>query len=157
MFLMGLLNFIEVSKYYRQRLVLNEVSFAVERGERLALIGPNGGGKTTLVRIAMGLERADHGRATIARGVKAGFLTQDLSTLADDANALDYGEITRLEVKMRALEREMASANADVGALMAEYTRICGQYEARDGYNVERRLREILLGLGFGARRSKRR
>jgi len=146
---MGLLNFHEVSKYYRQRQILNEVSFSVERGERLALIGPNGGGKTTLVRIAMGIETADHGRASIARSVKAGFLTQDLSTLADDATALHYGEITRLEAKMRALEHQMAHPDGDVSALMVEYTRVSGLYEARDGYNVERRLKEILSGLGL--------
>ncbi|MEG0766639.1 MAG: ATP-binding cassette domain-containing protein, partial [Clostridia bacterium] len=87
---MGLLNVERVTKTYGQRLLLDEVTFAVERGEHLAMIGPNGSGKTTLVRMAMKLETPDTGSVTLSRGIQAGFLTQDLSTLSGEENALHW-------------------------------------------------------------------
>ena len=147
---MGLLNFQGITKTYAQRLLLDHITFSVERGERLALIGPNGAGKTTLVRIAMGQETADAGTAFLARGIQAGFLAQDLSDLGDDENALHWGEIVRLEDKMRALESRMTHATQEeTEALLKDYARLTARYEAMDGYTVESRLKATLLGLGL--------
>ncbi|HML45975.1 MAG TPA: ABC-F family ATP-binding cassette domain-containing protein [Clostridia bacterium] len=148
---MGLLNFDQVCKSYGQRLLLDAIQFTVERGERLAMIGPNGAGKTTLVRMAMGLETPDTGHVGVARGVKVGFLTQDLSTLTSDENALHWHEYVALEQKIRALEARMASPSdaEDLESMLRSYERLTARYEAMDGYTLESRLRATLLGLGL--------
>ena len=150
-FPLGLLNVDRVSKSYGQRLLLDDIQFTIERGERLAMIGPNGAGKTTLVRMAMGLETPDFGHVGTARGVKAGFLTQDLSTLASDENALHWNEYVALEQKIRALEARMAAPRdaEDLESMLRTYERLTVRYEAMDGYTLESRLKATLLGLGL--------
>lgn len=145
---MGLLNFVDINKTYLNKDVLRGVTFSVEKGDRLALVGPNGSGKTTLVRIAMEKETADHGSVTMARGIKAGFLTQDLSGIEGEKNAVNWRRIDRLTDRMREIEEAMASdySNAE---LLREYDRVISEYEMLDGYSVESRLKAILYGLGL--------
>ena len=147
---MGLINFIDIKKAFSNQEVLKGVSFTIEKGERVALVGPNGAGKTTLLRIAQGLETADTGMTSFARGVIPGVLTQDLSQLDGESTALEWREIVEIERKLRTLESQISTATADeIGALMKEYDRLTARYEAIDGYTVEVRLKNMLLGLGL--------
>ncbi|MCL2501060.1 MAG: ATP-binding cassette domain-containing protein [Defluviitaleaceae bacterium] len=147
---MGLVNFTDIKKAYNNLEILKGVSFAIEKGERVALVGPNGAGKTTLLRIAQGLEQADSGTASFARGVIPGVLTQDLSQLTGESTAMEWREIVDIERKLRMLEKQISEASADeMGALMKAYDRLTVQYEAIDGYTVEVRLKNTLLGLGL--------
>ncbi|MCL2287319.1 MAG: ABC-F family ATP-binding cassette domain-containing protein [Firmicutes bacterium] len=146
---MGLINFTDIRKAFNNQEVLKGVSFSIEKGERVALVGPNGAGKTTLLRIAQGLETADSGSATFARGVIPGVLTQDLSQLAGETTALEWREIVEIERKLRMLEGEIAAAAGNVGDLMKQYDRLTARYEAIDGYTMEIRLKNMLLGLGL--------
>jgi zinc transport system ATP-binding protein len=68
-----------LSKHYRGRQVLREVSFNIHKGERITIIGPNGAGKTTLIRQLIGLERPDGGRVTRAPGLTIGYIPQHFS------------------------------------------------------------------------------
>jgi len=147
---MGLINFIDIKKAFNNQEVLKGVSFTIEKGERVALVGPNGAGKTTLLRIAQGLETADSGMATFARGVIPGVLTQDLSQLTGESTALEWREIVEIERKLRMLEAQISTASPDrVNVLMKEYDGLTARYEAIDGYTVEVRLKNMLLGLGL--------
>ena len=147
---MGLINFIDIKKAFNNQEVLKGVSFAIEKGERVALVGPNGAGKTTLLRIAQGLETADSGMVTFARGVIPGVLTQDLSQLSGESTALEWREIVEIERKLRMLETQISTATPDkMNTLMKEYDHLTARYEAIDGYTVEVRLKNMLLGLGL--------
>ncbi len=157
--IMSMLTITNVVKEYRNRLVLNGASLRIERGERVALVGPNGAGKTTLLRIAAGMETCDSGSASIAKGVKLGYLTQDLYDMDNDGgvfreNALFHEEISRLEQKMRNLEAKMAEPDLmenqeRYDAVLAEYSKLVNRYESLDGYSIESKIKSLLLGLGL--------
>src|SRR5881628_3239435 len=62
------------AKRFGERLVFSEASFRLAHGDRVGLVGPNGVGKTTLLRVAAGLESADSGNVALARGTRIGFM-----------------------------------------------------------------------------------
>lgn len=155
---MSLLVFENVIKEYRNQSVLTGVSLRVEKGERVGLIGPNGTGKTTLLKIAMGLEKCDGGSASTARNIKVGYLSQDLQDI--DASeersdtVLHYEKVYQLEKKLRELEKQLAERSSEAGSalytnLMADYSKLIMRYEAMDGYTIETKIGKILLGLGL--------
>lgn len=155
---MSLLVLENIVKEYRNQCVLNDVSLRVERGERVALVGPNGAGKTTLIKIAMGLENGDGGTVTIARNIKAGYLSQDLKDVVAGGRmaetALHYENVYRIERKLREIERQMAEESINAGTevykkLISDYSRHLVRYEAMDGYTIEIKIKKILLGLGL--------
>lgn len=156
---MSLLIFENIVKEYNNRILLNGVNLRVEKGERLALIGPNGAGKTTLLKIAMGIETCDRGRVIISRGTKVAYLSQDMKEIRgegkdEDNTPLNYEKVALMEQKLRALEEEMADmpegdSEDNYRKIFAEYSRILENYEAMDGYNIENKIKKILLGLGL--------
>ena len=156
---MSLIYLENIAKEYRSRLVLNGVSLRVEKKERLALTGPNGSGKTTLIRIAMGLEASDSGNVITGRGVKVGYLSQNLSEMdgyvpAPDETAVHYEKVARLERKLRDLEKQLESIAGEsddnrYAGLLKEYARLMERYDALDGYSVEARIKATLHGLGL--------
>src|SRR5688572_27940773 len=76
--LMTVLSVNAVDRWYGARQVLAQVSFRVEQGDRVGLVGANGTGKTALLRIAAGLDSPDRGGVAYARRVRKGFLQQEL-------------------------------------------------------------------------------
>ncbi|MFZ5351447.1 MAG: ribosomal protection-like ABC-F family protein [Bacillota bacterium] len=156
---MSLLVLENICKEYRNKAVLNGVNLRVERGERLSLIGPNGSGKTTLIRIALGKEQADRGAVIIANNIKVGYISQDMAdvygnTVGEKDKAFFYEKTHALEVRMKELEKQMSQGadkyNPDVyERLLKSYSRVVLEYEALDGYNIEKKIRTTLLGLGL--------
>src|SRR5215213_8421333 len=71
----------ELSVAFGKKIILDAASFAVQPGERVGLIGPNGSGKSTLLRLLAGEREPDAGELTWARGVRAGYLPQDIHEL----------------------------------------------------------------------------
>jgi ATPase subunit of ABC transporter with duplicated ATPase domains len=67
-----------IARWYGEREVLKDVSFRVAHGDRVGLVGPNGTGKTSLLRIAAGMDAPDRGAVAYARGTRVGFLRQEL-------------------------------------------------------------------------------
>jgi ATP-binding cassette subfamily F protein 3 len=151
---MSLLAMDGIEKEYQNQKVLTGASLRVERGERVVLIGDNGSGKSTLLKIAMGLESADAGYVTVSRRTVAGYLSQELMELHDEAEEQTAGrlnEVARLEKELRRVEKLLAGAKDDhMDALMKEYEHLHDAYDKIDGYRVESRLKAILSGLGLG-------
>jgi ATP-binding cassette subfamily F protein 3 len=156
-----------LSKSYIVYPVFEGVSFAVNAGERVALVGPNGVGKSTLLKIIAGQERADTGAAIKAKGVRVVYVPQeaassfasesDLSFSPNDTlynSMLDaVGPLRAMQEQMRRLEAEMAgSAGDEWDRLMQEYEKVTQRFEMAGGYNFEHRIEEVLQGLGFTPR-----
>ena len=153
---MSLLVFENIAKAFKNQTVLKDVNLRIERGERVALIGANGSGKTTLIKIVTGEEFCDSGRVIIARNIKVAYLSQDMCEInseeAEGGTALHYDKVIHLENKIRQLEKEMEIAaydNEKYNQIMNRYSRVLSEYEALDGYTLEKKIKKILLGLGL--------
>src|SRR2546421_12083749 len=75
---MSVLSVQAVARRFGERLLFSEVSFRLAHGDRVGLVGPNGVGKTTLLRIAAGFDAPDAGNVALARGTRIGFLEQEV-------------------------------------------------------------------------------
>lgn len=144
----------DISKSYGYHTVLNDVSLILNPGERIGLVGANGVGKTTLLKIIVGSERADTGTTTLAPGCKLGYLAQVIEraahhTFGDLIDEAVY-ELRALETTLRSLEADMTSASGDaLAAIMAAYGDASERFERLGVYDLDHRIAEILTGLGL--------
>ena len=148
---MSLIRLEHVTKLYDPDLILDDISVSIEHGDRLGLIGRNGTGKTTLLKIINGLLANFKGKVVAAKGLRIGYLSQE-PELARDCTLrqemLKVFEKRRLlEDKMLLLAEEMETAEAP--NLLAAYARIQEQHEQLGGYDYEHEINRILGGLGF--------
>lgn len=147
----------DLSKTYGDDVILENVSFIVNPGERVGLVGPNGCGKTTLLRIIVGQERPDRGSVRFSpAGVTVGYLAQSLefepgATVGDVMHQAIEG-LHEAERQVEALARQMAVAPSDeLACLMDEYAVALARFEAADGYAVSHSIDAILAGLDLNA------
>jgi ATP-binding cassette, subfamily F, member 3 len=132
-----------------------DVSCTVARGDRIALVGRNGTGKTTLLRILVGLESPNSGHVYRARGLRIGYLPQEATlegdrTLWQEMMAV-FEPLREMEARLRVLEAEMADPARAEAALEA-YASLHERFESLGGYTHQDRVKHVLLGLGFPAR-----
>ncbi|MBC8162608.1 MAG: ABC-F family ATP-binding cassette domain-containing protein [Roseiflexaceae bacterium] len=140
-------------KDYAARTVLSNVTFVINDGEHVGLIGPNGTGKSTLLRLLTGQEPPDAGTISFAPASQTiGYLPQASAT-ADGSNvrALIDAALAPLRAAEAALEQAAAAlATArDTTSAMQAYAEATAQFEARGGYQAEQHIAEILGGLGL--------
>src|SRR2546426_6906433 len=147
---MSVLSVQAVAKRFGERLVFHDVSFRLAHGDRVGLVGPNGVGKTTLLRIAAGLDTADNGNVALARGTRIGFLEQELLHEADGtviAHARGAAaHIREIAAEMRALEPELAAGDPEV---LERYSDAQHRFEHAGGYDFDATVGRVLNGLGL--------
>lgn len=139
------------------RVLLDGISFSIEAGERIGLVGRNGTGKTTLIKILAGRLKPDSGSVSLLKGARMGYLSQDpeldpAKTLQEEA-ASGFAELGRLHAELDQVFHEMAepeNAAADrLERLMKRQSELQERIEALGGYATEHRVEEVLHGLGF--------
>ncbi len=141
-----------LGKYYGAQDVFSELDLALARGDKVALVGSNGVGKTTLVRILLGLEEPTEGEVHRARGLRIGYLPQQphldsRRTLYDEMLTV-FDDLRRQQQALLRLAEEMAQSQ-DPTDLMARYALAEERFEHAGGYEYEGRIRRVLGGLGF--------
>lgn len=143
-----------INKSFGTNIILKEVSFHIEEREKTALVGANGTGKSTLLKIIAGQLPADGGDVIIAKGKTLGYLTQH-QDMDSDRNIYDeLMEIKRpiIELEQRIRETELAMKSASGSALeelLTSYTRMSNDFEQQNGYAYKSEVVGILKGLGF--------
>jgi ATP-binding cassette subfamily F protein 3 len=147
---MSILRLAGVTREVGAFVILDRVDAAIALGDRIGLVGPNGGGKTTLLRIAAGLDEPDAGSVTRKRGLSIGLLPQEAHLDAAFMAAPDLRTAVRrgaaaLETMALELE-EMEHAGR---AAEPAYATLQHRFEALGGYTLDLRVDEALSGLGF--------
>lgn len=149
---MSLVTANSLSKSFGAVDLFHDISFSVAKGARFALVGPNGIGKTTLLRILMGLEEPSAGRVTRARSLRIGYLPQEadfqLEGTVWDACLAVFADLIRQQSELARLETEMSDASKREHALL-RYGVLQEDFERRGGYTFQVRIRQVLTGLGF--------
>ncbi len=145
-----------IAKSFGVNAVLRDVSLTVQQGDRIGLVGVNGCGKSTLMRILAGLDAQDGGEISLVRGLRVGYLAQQNMVTSGEIvwNELQkvYEQVFAMEKKLRELEDEMAHAHTDAqrfAQLSADYDRLTQRFEEADGYSWKSMVSGVLNGLGF--------
>jgi ATP-binding cassette subfamily F protein 3 len=129
-----------------------DVSCTIAHGDRIALVGRNGTGKTTLLRILANLEQPTSGRVHRAKGLRIGYLPQGATLDGDHTlwqEMMDVFEPLRdIESQLHRLETDMADP-ARAEAALAAYAPLRDQFEQLGGYTYQDRTKHVLMGLGF--------
>jgi len=145
-----------IAKSFGINAVLKDVSFTMQQGDRMGLVGVNGCGKSTLMRIIAGLDMPDSGEISMVRGTRVGYLAQqDMvthgATIWAELEKV-YEPVFAMEKKLRTLEKEMELAHTDpslFSRLSSEYDRLLQVFEESDGYAWKSMVTGVLNGLGF--------
>ncbi|MCC7265441.1 MAG: ABC-F family ATP-binding cassette domain-containing protein [Candidatus Latescibacteria bacterium] len=143
-----------VGKYYGALDVFKDLSFRLEPGDHIGLVGANGEGKTTLLRLLAGLEEATSGLLQHRRGLRVGYLPQDPPDLGQttlwQAMIEVFAGLRRLETELAGLARQLEDPGHGEEVL-ARYSALQEEFERGGGYTYEARIRSVLTGLGFSA------
>jgi macrolide transport system ATP-binding/permease protein len=147
-----LIHITNVSKAYSFHQILSGVSLIVNAGQRIGLVGANGVGKSTLLKIIMGEVEADSGTVVCAPGLQIGYLAQAISDFEGKTIAALVDEAMRqlreLEGHLRDLEERMAAASGPaLDALLLEYGEATTLFEQRGGYELNYRVDAVFEGL----------
>jgi ATP-binding cassette subfamily F protein 3 len=149
---MPLLTAVNLSKSFGPVDIFPEISFSIPHRARIGLVGPNGVGKTTLLRILIDEEEASSGSVHRARGIRIGYLPQE-AVLESSRNVWEecltvFDHLIRMQQELHQLEKALSidSASKD---LMDSYGTLQARFERGGGYEYETRVRITLSGLGF--------
>ena len=145
-----------VAKSFGVNVVLKDVSLTLQQGDRMGLVGVNGCGKSTLMRILAGLESADSGEISMVRGTRIGYLAQQ-NMVTSGLSVWDelqkvYEPVFEMERRLRELEEEMSRAHeepARFSRLSSDYDKLLHRFEESDGYSWKSLVSGVLNGLGF--------
>jgi ATP-binding cassette subfamily F protein 3 len=143
-----------LSKSYGVQEIFSQVSFTLNEGEKVGLIGPNGTGKSTLLKCLTGEELPDGGEITISEHTTLGFVAQEGnwqqgSSLFDEL-LQGFGDTVQDRKILSSLESQMAKAKGKaLEDLMHRYAEITERYERAGGYAVETMVKRVAKGLGF--------
>ena len=153
---MSILQVHNLKKLFGADLILNNVSFQLQAGERVGLIGANGAGKTTLLNIIAGRTSADDGTIFFARGSSLGYLEQSSAVTLKGSMQEElyraFAHLDKMAKHLRLLEKEMAEQKLTAQQLeniMSTYGELRHHYEEAGGYVIDARVRSIVCGLGF--------
>jgi ATP-binding cassette, subfamily F, member 3 len=152
---MVLLSATRVSKRYGQREVLGETSLEIRSGDHIALVGPNGVGKTTLLKILTGQLSSDSGSVEMPSQGTVGYLEQHPEFAPQDTvwsvASASIGDVSTMALESEQLAAEMATEVDEQRReqLLEHYDRIQVKLHQQDAYNWEHRVERVLQGLGF--------
>lgn len=151
-----LVNLRDVAFAYGDNLIFGGVNFAVNEGERIGLIGGNGEGKTTLIKLMLGQLTPSYGAVTVKNGARLGYLEQNGGY---EGGATVYGEMLAVfkdDFDAVARVEELSAKIADCDYRSRDYAVLSSRLEAaqsyvaaHDSYNVEVRIKTVLNGMGF--------
>jgi ATP-binding cassette, subfamily F, member 3 len=151
-------------KRYGPKILFDNVDWMVTPNDRIGIVGANGTGKSSILKVLAGIEGLDSGTFSTQKGVSIGYLPQEGLSLSGRSV---FAECMTVFASLRALEEEqedLARRMAEIDPAGAEYAQVAdrfhwveSEFQARDGYAVEAQVGAVLSGLGFPQREWKKR
>ena len=143
-----------LSKAFNEKPILRDVSFHIEEHDKAAIVGINGVGKTTLLRIIVGELPADSGIVTLKKEASFGYLAQNQNVNSENTIYEELlsvkAPVIAMEKQLREMEEKMHTVNgSELNSLMENYARLNHQFELENGYAYQSEIGGVLKGLGF--------
>jgi len=145
-------NINNITKFYGADLIFEDISFDIKTNERIGLIGPNGCGKTTIMKIIIGIEHVQNGNVTFRKGTKLGYLDQ-IPEYGDDVKVIDimqsaFVDVYRVKSKLDQCTLSLGKLTGNLlERALNEYTILNHDFEQLDGYLVETNINKVCSGL----------
>ena len=146
----------DAGKRFGPKILFEGLNWLVTQKERVGIVGANGTGKSTLLKVLAGIEGLDYGSISAMKGLRAGYLPQDgiqLTGRTVFAECLAvFHEVHALEAEQQELARRMSEldhSTPEYQQIAERYHQVQSEFTARDGYNIESRVGSVLTGLGF--------
>jgi ATP-binding cassette, subfamily F, member 3 len=143
-------------KRFGHKLLFENADWLITNHDRVGLVGANGTGKSTIMKVLAGLDTLDYGALTTAKGTSAGYLPQDGLTLSGRTVFAEcmsvFDDLRAMEKELESLTHSMAEldhTSAEYDAVAERYSRVEHEFRARDGYSIESEVGRVLMGLGF--------
>ena len=144
-------------KRFGHKLLFENLNWLITPQDRIGLVGANGTGKSTLLKILSGLETLDYGDISRGKGVSAGYLPQDGLSLRGRTVFSEclsvFDDVFAMESELESLTRrisELDPAGDEYAQVSERFHRVQSEFLTRDGYNLESQVGTVLTGLGFG-------
>src|SRR5271155_4380914 len=144
-------------KRYGHKLLFEGADWMITSHDRIGLVGANGTGKSTLMKIFAGIETLDYGSFSTAKGISAGYLPQDGLALSGRTVFAEcmavFSELREMEQEMEDLTArmpELDQSSPEYSQVAQRYQRLEHEFRTRDGYAIEAQVGSVLMGLGFG-------
>jgi ATP-binding cassette subfamily F protein 3 len=153
-----------VGKHFGSKTLFQGLNWVVGNGERVGLVGGNGTGKSTLLKMLAGLEGPDEGDVSFVKGTTTGYLPQDGLTLSGRSVTEEclsvFAHLLDIEKEMESLTHKMAEVDPEgpeYQKVADRYHKIETKFQQHDGYRLEAQVGEVLNGLGFSRADQERR
>lgn len=143
------ISFNKVSKSYSGFSILKDITFHINKGEKIGVVGRNGCGKTTLFKLITGAENVSSGEIFISKGLKVGYLDQipEYDCTVKEVLFQAFKGLLELEENISELERKMSSYQDDMNKIMERYGVLQEKFSLLGGYEIESRMNKICSGL----------
>ena len=150
---MAILTVNNIKKMFGTDTIIQDITFEVQKGDRIGLVGINGSGKTTLFKVLNGEYSADEGSFTPARDTSIGYMEQhvcrDMEKPAFDEVMTVFAPLLKMEAEIERLTAEIAAVPENIDALIEKQTELNDRFIADGGLTCRNRARSTLIGLGF--------
>lgn len=146
----------DLSKSFHEEILFCHCSFHIEDNEKAAIVGINGCGKTTLIRMILGLEKADEGTITFAKDKTIGYLAQNQDDMEQTNTIYDEllttkAHIIKMEQDLRFLENKLHTVTdeSELKSILENYENLSHIFQLENGYAYQSEITGVLNGLGF--------
>lgn len=148
---MNLVQFNEVSKQFVGQSILEKISFTIDNKDKIGLIGLNGAGKSTIIKIMLGKERIDSGNVFVNNNIIIGYLSQN-HDFEDQKNTIIEELYTVFKEEKEILDKinylnNKLKFNENINEILSEIEKLNTKYEALDGYSVDYKVKQVITGL----------
>lgn len=148
---MNLVQFNEVSKQFVGQSILEKISFTIDNKDKIGLIGLNGAGKSTIIKIMLGKEAIDSGNVFVNNNIVIGYLSQN-HDFEDQKNTIIEELYTVFKEEKEILDKinylnNKLKFNENINEILSEIEKLNTKYEALDGYSVDYKVKQVITGL----------